>query len=375
MATPTGTKERPEFMTSDDQKSKPTRRRTLKWLGALGLTGAGGVIAMGRERNAYYNGPVSDHFDGTKFFNPGGRGPKGLGTFLKWTFATRAEAWPEIFASPYSDTPPARVDSEIARVTYIGHASFLVQAVGRNILIDPVYADRASPVRFAGPMRVNAPGIALDALPKIDAILVAHNHYDHMDARTLKTLWQRDRPQIITPLGNDTILKDAIDGLQATAVDWGHTTDLGAGLKVHTVPTQHWSARGAFDRMHALWASFVIECGARTIYAIGDTGFGDGSTFRAVRAQFPAIDLALLPIGAYEPRFMMADQHMNPEEAVKALELCGAKAALGHHWGTFKLTNEGIERPREHLTHALEAKSVAPGRFVAAQPGLVHVVA
>lgn len=354
-------------------RPKPSRRRMLKWLGALGLTGAGGGLAFGRERNSYYSGPVSDHFDGLKFFNPGGRGPKGLGTFLKWTFATRAEPWPETFASPYRDTPPTRVDTG-ARVTSIGHASFLIQTMGRNILIDPVFAGRASPVRFAGPQRVNAPGIEFDALPKIDVILVTHNHYDHMDARTLKTLWQRDRPRIVTPLGNDTILKDAIDGLEATAVDWGDTTDLGDGLKIHTVPTQHWSARGARDRMHALWASFVIEAGSKTIYAIGDTGFGDGSTFRNVATRFPTIDLALLPIGAYEPRFMMADQHMNPEEAVAALELCGAIAALGHHWGTFKLTNEGIERPREHLALALKAKTIAPDRFVAAQPGLVRMV-
>ena len=361
-------------MTSDNQKSTPSRRRLLKWLGTLGLVGAGGGIAFGTERNAYYSGPGSDHFDGVKFFNPGGRGPKGLGTFLKWTFATRAEPWPELFASPFRDTPPARVDTGV-RVTYIGHASFLVQTMGRNILIDPVFADRASPVRFAGPHRVNAPGIAFDDLPKIDTVLVTHNHYDHMDARTLKKLWARNQPHIITPLGNDTILASAIEGLHATAVDWGATIDLGAGMKINCVPTQHWSARGALDRMHALWASFVIETGTHTIYAIGDTGFGDGSNFSTIAKRFPVIDLALLPIGAYEPRFMMADQHMNPEEAVIALELCGAKAALGHHWGTFKLTNEGIERPREHLGVALAAKTIPRDRFVAAQPGLVRVIA
>jgi L-ascorbate metabolism protein UlaG (beta-lactamase superfamily) len=359
-------------MPETPKSTKPTRRRVLRWLGAIGLAGSG-AFALG-SRNSYYNGPVSDHFDGTRFFNPTGPGPKGLGTLLKWVLATRAEAWPATFASPFADTPPPAVGVSSARVTYIGHASFLVQTLGRNILIDPVYADRASPVSFAGPLRANAPGIPFGLLPKIDVVLVTHNHYDHMDARTLKTLWQRDRPRIITPLGNDTILKSAIDGLEATAVDWGQSVDVGGGLKIHTVPTQHWSARGALDRMHALWASFVIEAGPTVIYAIGDTGFGDGSTFRQVAKQFPSIDLALLPIGAYEPRFMMQTQHMNPEEAVVALQLCGAKAALGHHWGTFKLTNEGIERPREHLAQALVAQAIDPARFVAAQPGLVRVL-
>jgi L-ascorbate metabolism protein UlaG (beta-lactamase superfamily) len=356
-----------------EMKPKPSRRRLLKWLAALGLAGTGAGFAFGRERNAYYSGPVSDHFDGVRFFNPSGHGPKGVGTLLKWTFGTRAEAWPAAFASPHADTPPPRIDGGTVRVTYIGHASFLVQAVGRNILIDPVYAERASPVSFAGPKRVNAPGIAFDTLPRIDVVLVTHNHYDHMDTETIGKLWRRNQPRIITPLGNDTIIKAAVAGAEATVIDWGGSVDLGGGLRVHAVPTQHWSARGALDRMHALWASFVIEAGGTTLYAIGDTGFGDGSTFRHVAQRFPQIDLALLPIGAYEPRFMMQNQHMNPEEAVIALELCGAKAALGHHWGTFQLTNEAIEHPREHLAAALAVKSVPPERFVAARPGMVRV--
>jgi hypothetical protein len=204
-----------------EMKPKPSRRRLLKWLAALGLAGTGAGFAFGRERNAYYSGPVSDHFDGVRFFNPSGHGPKGVGTLLKWTFGTRAEAWPAAFASPHADTPPPRIDGGTVRVTYIGHASFLVQAVGRNILIDPVYAERASPVSFAGPKRVNAPGIAFDTLPRIDVVLVTHNHYDHMDTETIGKLWRRNQPRIITPLGNDTIIKAAVAGAEATVIDWG----------------------------------------------------------------------------------------------------------------------------------------------------------
>jgi L-ascorbate metabolism protein UlaG (beta-lactamase superfamily) len=163
----------------------------------------------------------------------------------------------------------------------------------------------------------------------------------------------------------------AVDGLIAEAVDWNHTLDLGDGVRLDTVPTQHWSARGTRDRMHALWASFVVVGRRHVVYLVGDTGFGDGSTFRHVAARHPRIDVAALPIGAYEPRWFMRAQHMNPEEAVAALQLCGARRAVGHHWGTFKLTNEAVETPRHDLAAARAAKGLAPERFPALVPGQV----
>jgi L-ascorbate metabolism protein UlaG (beta-lactamase superfamily) len=352
---------------------KPTRRRALGWLGGIGATALTGIVALSpRRTNAYYQGPISDHFDGVRFFNPGGPGPKSLRQVLRWNFATSAEAWPAQYPAPSQDRPPARVAQGGLRVSSIGHASFLIQMHARNILIDPVYAERASPVSFAGPKRVNAPGIAFDDLPKIDHVLITHNHYDHMDIDTIARLSRRDRPTIITPLGNDSILRDAIGDLPVRSVDWGDSVEIGPDIAVHAVRTQHWSARGTRDRMHALWASFVITSSKHTLYAVGDSGFGDGSTFRSVGERFTSIDLALLPIGAYEPRWFMRDQHMNPQEAVEAMLLCKARAAAGHHWGTFKLTNEGIERPREHLADALRARSIDAERFVAVRPG--HVI-
>src|SRR5262249_50100794 len=154
-------------------------------------------------------------------------------------------------------------------------------------LIDPVWASQVGPVSFIGPTRTNPPGIAFEDLPRIDAVMVTHNHYDHMDTRALAQLWQLHRPRIVTPLGNDTILSREVPGLKATAVDWGDAVDLGSGLIVHAEPTVHWSARGLGDRMHALWASFVLEAGSHKIYCIGDTGFGDGSTFRRVGERHP----------------------------------------------------------------------------------------
>ena len=354
----------------------PSRRRVLQMLGALGVTGAGGWALFGSTRaNAYYQGPVSDHFDGVRFFNPGQTGPSGRLAFLRWQLTDRGASWPASFPSPFpADRPPAQVSGDAVRVTYVGHASFLLQTRGRNILIDPVWADRASPISFIGPKRVNAPGIAFDDLPKIDAVLVTHNHYDHMDVTTLGRLWQRSRPRIVTPLGNDTILKAAIPGIAADVVDWDAVVDLGDGLGVHSEPTQHWSARGTGDRSHALWASFVVQTGAKKIYCVGDTGFGTGATFERVRKRHPEIALALLPIGAYEPRWFMRHSHMNPDEAVQALQLCGAAQALGHHWGTFHLTNEPVEQPRIDLIAALTKHGIAPERFSALQPGEVRAV-
>jgi L-ascorbate metabolism protein UlaG (beta-lactamase superfamily) len=324
--------------------------------------------------NRYYSGPVSDHFDGTEFFNPSGTSPKGVRDLLRWQFKTTKAKWPKAFPGQGTDTPPARVDGDQVRVTFIGHASYLIQARGKAILIDPVYADRCGPLGIAGPKRVNAPGIAFDSLPKIDAVIVTHNHYDHMDMATLVRLWKRDQPEIITSLGNDAILKRRLAAAKIHAVDWYDLVKFTDAIEINAVPTQHWSARGLGDRMHALWASFVLKLGSKTIYAVGDSGFGDGRIFRDVAARHPAIDLALLPIGAYEPRWFMRDQHMNPEEAVQALELCGAKRALGHHWGTFQLTNEAIDEPRAHLAVALAARKMSVERFVAVQPGAVHTV-
>jgi L-ascorbate metabolism protein UlaG (beta-lactamase superfamily) len=266
------------------------------------------------------------------------------------------------------------VEGEAIRIAYVGHASFLVQTRGLNLLIDPVWAERVSPLTFVGPRRVNAPGIAFDDLPRIDVVLVTHNHYDHMDLATIARLWERFAPRIVTPLGNDTILRAAVPGLAADAVDWDAAMDLGGGLVVHTEPTLHWSARGATDRSHALWASFVLEAGPSKIYCVGDSAFGDGALFQRVRRRHPGLTLALLPIGAYEPRWFMRRSHMNPDEAVRALGLSGAAQALGHHWGTFRLTNEAVEQPAIDLAAALAKHGVAPERFPALRPGEVRVV-
>lgn len=342
---------------------------------ASALSTAGWALLTAARGNAYYGGPVSDHFDGTRFFNASGIEPRGRLDFLRWQLTERWAPWPAQLPSPFPpDCPPESVDGEAVRIAYVGHASFLVQTHGLNILIDPVWAERASPLSFVGPKRVNPPGIAFDDLPRIHCVLVTHNHYDHMDVGTIGRLWQRFAPRIVAPLGNDAILRAAVPGLAAEAVDWHAVVDLAHGVTAHVEPSQHWSARGAWDRSHALWASFVLQAGARKLYCVGDSGFGDGATFARVRRRHPGLALALLPIGAYEPRWFMANSHLNPDDAVQALELCGAVQAFGHHWGTFRLTNEAVEQPALDLAAALAERSIASGRFAALRPGEVRLL-
>ncbi len=349
---------------------KITRRRLFG--GLAGLTALAGTGWGAQSANArYYQGPVSDHFDGVRFFDPHGMPPKSFADVLRW-WATEPKAdWPEWLPSEISDRPPQRVNSSRWRISYVGHASFLIQASGLNILLDPVWSERVSPVDFAGPRRRNAPGIAFSALPPIDVVLVSHCHYDHLDVATLSRLASVHRPRIITPLGNDTIMREYDPAIRAEAYDWGDRIDIGSGVAVTLAPMRHWSARHYFDRNKALWAAFVIATPGGRIFHVGDSGYGDGHHFRTARERHGPFRLAVLPIGAYEPRWFMRDQHMNPQEAVQAMADCGAELALAHHFGTFQLASESIDAPVEALKTACRENGIAEGRFRALQPGQV----
>jgi L-ascorbate metabolism protein UlaG (beta-lactamase superfamily) len=320
-----------------------------------------------------YSGPVSDHFDGEHFFDPDGAPPKQPIDILRWQFGRDRQRakWPEWAPSPYGDTPPARVTGEGVRLSFVGHASWLIQTCGLNILIDPVWSMRASPLKWAGPKRHNDPGIAFDALPPIDIVLVSHGHYDHLDLATLTKLAAKFAPRVITPLGNDITMRQADRTIEAEAFDWHDRVELGDGIALTLVPTRHWSARGLFDRNRALWASFVLATPAGKIYIVCDSGYGDGMHFRQVAQAHGPLRLAILPIGAYEPRWFMQDQHMNPSDAVKALADCGAEQALAHHHGTFQLTDEAIDAPVLALQAALDEAKIPREKFVALKPGQV----
>ncbi len=251
----------------------------------------------------------------------------------------------------------------------VGHSTLLIQTAGLNILTDPVWSPRVSPLSFAGPRRVNPPGIAFSQLPPIDLVLVSHNHYDHLDLATLARLKAKHDPQVLTPLGNDAIINAIVPGMRLTAHDWGERLEIAKDVAVHVEPVHHWSARGARDRRMALWAGFVVETPDGNIYFAGDTGFHDGANYRLMAEKHGGFRLAILPIGAYEPRWFMAPQHQNPEEAVQGMQLANAAHAAGCHWGTFRLTDEPIDEPAKKLAEALEAQGVPQERFRALRPG------
>jgi L-ascorbate metabolism protein UlaG (beta-lactamase superfamily) len=321
----------------------------------------------------YYQGPVSDHFDGERFFNGHATRPRSRGALLRWNVdrywrGTKAK-WPAWAPSPYADRPPTRVEGRAMRISYVGHASFLVQAGGLNILLDPVWSRRVSPFGFVGPKRVNDPGIAFADLPPIDVVLVSHAHYDHLDVATLSRLAAAHRPRVVTPLGNDAIMRAHDAAVAAEAYDWGDRIKLAAGVAVTLVPTQHWSARNLSDRNMSLWASFVIDAPGGPVYFVADSGYGDGRHFRAARERYGPLRLAVLPIGAYEPRWFMRDSHMNPAESVQAFLDCGAAFALAHHFGTFQLSDEAIDAPLIALSEALQLCGITSQRFRVLRPG------
>lgn len=346
-----------------------TRRNLFAGFAAFGAVA--GVLGLRSASARYYDGPTSDHFDGTRFFDPHSSPPKSVATLLRWYSGRQKAEWPDRVPNPYSDRPPVRVDGPEWRISYVGHATLLLQTAGLNILIDPVWSERASPVRFAGPKRVNDPGIAFDALPPIDVVLVSHCHYDHLDVETLSRLAAAHKARIVTPLGNDTIMTDHDPAIRAEAHDWHDRVELAKDVAVTLVPTRHWSARGLTDRNKALWSSFVVETPAGRIYHVADSGYGDGHHFRAARDRYGPFRLAILPIGAYEPRWFMGDQHMNPAESVRAFQTCGAEFALGHHYGTFQLTDEPFDAPERALVAARVDAGIEPEQFRLLKPGQV----
>jgi L-ascorbate metabolism protein UlaG (beta-lactamase superfamily) len=304
----------------------------------------------------------SDHFDGRRYFNPTGANgqPFWMVPRLLLTAKTR---WPsEVPVEP--QVPPKPGPNSVV-VTFVGHATFLIQAPGTAVLIDPVFAQRASPLSFAGPRRARQPGVRLDELPPISLVLLSHNHYDHCDLGSLGLLERRFHPEAVTPPGNGRLLRAAGFG-KIEELDWWETSSA-ASLTITVTPAQHFSARTPFDRNRALWGGFLMEVAGRRIYFGGDSGYGDH--FRQIAARLGPIDLALLPIGAYEPRWFMKDIHMNPAEAVQAHLDLGARQSVAMHFGTFQLTPEGIDQPVRELAIALDERGVPPEQFRAVGVG------
>jgi len=284
------------------------------------------------------------HFDGKRFFNPDAPQVPGFRELLRWKLTSRPETSPSSISDVEPSIPPRRVESGL-RTTLVNHSTVLLQQRGSNILTDPIWSERASPLSWAGPRRRRKPGVSWENLPPIDTVLISHNHYDHLDLLTLRRLAARGDSTFIVPAGGARLLRSQNIG-PTHELDWGEALSL-PGFTIHSVPALHFSGRGIFDRNRTLWCGYVIECEQRLIYFAADTGFGPH--FAQIREKFGSPRLALLPIGAYEPRWFMSPGHMAPDEAVRAHEILAAKTSIAIHHGTFQLADEGVDTPRQQL--------------------------
>ena len=320
------------------------------------------------------NKPGSKLVNGT-YRNNYSNAAHGLSGALKWLWQSRKEYRafkPVRFTKAVNDPAYLKANRSEPTLTWVGHATFLLQVAGLNVLTDPVFSRRVSPFSFAGPERLAPLGLTLAELPPIDLVLISHNHYDHLDAAAVKAL-VRDHAQItfVVPLG----VKQWFTARGITRVvelDWWQSAQVGTA-KVTVLPAQHFSGRGPFDRNATLWCSLLLEVEGRKIFFGGDTGYS--KDFADIGAAHPDIDLALLPIGAYEPNWFMRSVHVNPEEAVKIFQDLGARHAAAMHWGTFRLTLEALDEPPQRLGKALHANGIAAARFFVMQHGETRGIA
>jgi L-ascorbate metabolism protein UlaG (beta-lactamase superfamily) len=305
----------------------------------------------------------SDHFDGRRFFNPTGAGLPSFASVARM-LRTKRTAWPDR-VDITQRRPPERASGDEVIVTFIGHASFLIQTADGNILVDPVYAQRAGPFGILGPRRVSQPGVAFENLPPITVVFVSHNHYDHCDLKTLRAVEARFSPLFIAPCGNRRLLRGA-GARRIEELDWWEKSTQ-APFDLTLTPAQHFAARTPFDRNKALWGGFVCTTRGHTIYYAGDTGYS--THFREIRKRLGPMDAAIIPIGAYEPRWFMKPLHLNPDDAVQVHADVGARQSIASHFGTFRLTAEGIDAPVHALREACAARSVPHEEFRALAAG------
>ena len=330
-------------------------RRLLKTAGVTAAAAALGTLAERLVIAApHYHGPHTDHFDGERFHNyeEGWQYEK---SFVKWMLTREIGPWRDWVDAAPGPRPPARVDDGRVRITFVNHATMLIQIDGVNILTDPIWSDRCSPLSFIGPKRHRPPGIMFDHLPPIDAVLVSHNHYDHLDIPTLWRLRARHHPRVVTPLGNSQLMaRHGVGG--AMELDWWQQIPVSDRVKVTLVPARHFCARGLSDRNRNLWGGFVISGPSGNVYFAGDTGFG--RHFEQIAERFKPLRVALLPIGAYLPRWFMEPAHISPDDAVKAHRILAPALSIPMHYGTFNLGDDGEIEPLDDLRAAIETNRV-----------------
>ena len=364
-----------------------TRKHLLTlFIFSLALAGFLLLAARGAEIGASVEKvqSASTHFDGNVFFNPGfqpsGTSPQGTepkrgrsSWIWRWLFGTDWPDWPEINDYTPGPIPAARVPKGGLSVTPVGHATFLVQMDGLNILTDPIWSDRCSPVSWAGPRRHTQAGIRFEDLPPIDLVLVSHNHYDHLDLPTLKRLAKRGTPRAIVTLGNLDLVRGS-DIPSVDALDWWQEVRLSPDVTVTLVPAQHFSSRTFWDRNETLWGGFVVSGPSGNVYYAGDTGYGPH--FKEIARRFSPIRVALLPISPFRPqqskeppRIGHPTVHMGPAEAVQAHEDLGAQLSVAAHFQVFQLGPDGFYDAVNELASSLKERDLKPEVFVTPTPG------
>ena len=313
--------------------------------------------------------PVSDHYDGSKFFNPTHPETPSLGDVVKMISTSRRKKWPNENKNEPRLKLSEHLEENQTAITFINHASLLLQTKTLNILTDPVYSKRVSPSQLVGPARAREPGLAFDLLPKIDVVVISHNHYDHLDMPTVKKLKEKFDPQFFISLGDKALLES--HGItKVIELDW-YASSVFKDTKFTFIPTQHFSGRGLFDRFSSLWGGWFMETPKTKILFGGDAGYS--SHFKDIHSRLGAPDIALIPIGAYDPRWFMKPVHMNPDEAVQAHIDLQSKKSIGIHFGTFQLTEEGIDQPVIDLEIAKTAYQIADDSFIVLKEGQTEV--
>ena len=326
------------------------------------------------------------HFDGDLYFNPGITQPPSppgqesrrrsrLSWIWRWIFGPEWPTWPEQEALPPGPPPAAQGPEGVIRVTTVGHATFLIQMDGLNILTDPIWSERCSPISWAGPRRYRQPGIRFEDLPPIDVVLISHNHYDHLDLPTLERLAEKGSPRTVVPLGNGGLVLDA--GIRRVdEFDWWQSVSLGPDVTVTLVPAQHFSSRSLWDRNKTLWGGYVISGPSGNVYFAGDTGYGPH--FREIARRFSPIGVAILPISPYRsqrspdlPQVGFPGVHMGPAEAIAAHGDLRAGTSIAAHFQVFQLGSDGFDDAVNELAATAGERRLPPGSFVAPRPGQV----
>lgn len=359
-----------------DSSAQPASKPRRRWLrrvlygglgtiGATALTGAGVGYFISVPP---YRGPRSDHFDGDKFFNPGGAPQRGFSSLLSWLFNREEGPWDEFTEMAPAPPPPRRIERGALRATMVNHSTVLLQFDGLNILTDPVWSERVSPFSWIGPRRHAPPGIRFDDLPPIDVVLLSHNHYDHLDIDTVEKLAEQHHPKFFAPLGVGSWLRDrGLPGVQPE-MDWWERLPVADGVELHCVPAHHFSGRGLFDRDTTLWCGYMLESqSSGRIFFAGDSA--EGPHYAEIAKRFPGIRFALLPIGAYRPEWFMKPVHMSPQGAVNTHHTLSPEWSMGIHFGTFAQADDGQREPIDTLNTALDAAAIPRDRFRALANG------